>query len=627
MNWEITGNPHICISRIARDGAIHSINVVHAGLDGLLEWCATRTPGPGTTPFLTAVVRVDGEPASLGEPRLERVDRWIPRISATLLPDLTMTITICAPGGWQPLVRGAVMRIEFENRADAMRTIEVSLEGVWAWSLRSVATTRPLISPNRLVVAADGRALALEAAEGGRSAALGISAAGESVSVHVDGAGDSREVDAEQGTPLRFRIQRVLQVRGRKRSAATFTLGVAPERDGAIATARDLASRDSNELLHAGRLEIARLTRKGGPRELGDMMNRNILFAYYCGFGRAIDDDRLYPLTSRATDHGAAALVDEAEVLDWQVPFLTRVDAFLARELLVRMLDAYSDRAGVGLRYLRGGVVAPSFALDALCAYTIAIDRYVEEANDPTLRDEPVVQDVLREGDELTWSRLHKDVFLAATERMPSGDAARYPFVAWCNAVLWRFCHALERLWLARPDEPPPRMQGAADELAAAFWQHCTADHNGVRVIAGATDLNGNAAIYDDPEGSLRLLPRLGFCHEEDPLWTDTMELLHSPAYPLWLGDRPFPGLAGSTDRTSASFVALCADLAGSARERALDTLRRMRPAGGVPGRHYDPDTGDIVAGAYDARVAALLATNLLEVASKEPARERAGGR
>jgi hypothetical protein len=627
MNWEITGNPYICISRIAREtGAIHSINVVHAGLDGLLEWCAAREPGADTPPFLLPTVRVDGEVAPLANVRFERVDRWIPRFTAAVLPDLTMTMTLCAPGGWQPLVRGALVRIELENKADANRTLEVSLEGHWQWSLLCIATARPLSSANRLVVAADGRVLALEAAHGGSGAALALAAAGEGVRVRVDADGSSEFV-AEQGAALRFRIGRSLQVRSGRRASVTFTLGVAPERDGAIATARDLAARDANDLVHAGRLELARLTRKGAPRELSDALNRNIVFAYYCGLARGIDDDRLYPLASRATHHGACAIIDEAEVLDWLVPFLTRVDAFLARELLVRMLDAYSDRAGTGLRYLRGGVVAPSFALDALCAYTIAIDRYAEDANDPSMREEPVVQDVLREGDDFAWARLHRDVFLASTERMPSGDQATYPYVAWCNAVLWRFCRALERLWLARPDEPPPHLRGAADELAAAFWQHCTADHDGVRVIAGATDLNGNAAIYDDPEGSLRLLPRLGFCHEEDPLWTDTMELLHSPAYPLWLGDRSFPGLAGNTGRTSASFVALCADLLGPGRERALDTIRRMRLDGGVAGRAYDPDTGNIVSGAYDAHVAALLATNLLEVGTKEPARDKAARR
>jgi hypothetical protein len=132
-------------------------------------------------------------------------------------------------------------------------------------------------------------------------------------------------------------------------------------------------------------------------------------------------------------------------------------------------------------------------------------------------------------------------------------------------------------------------------------------------VIAGATDLEGNAAIYDDPAGSLGLLPYLGFCDAEDPIWSNTMDLLHSADYPLWLGNKPFPGLASRRTPDQASLAALCAELLGPHRERALALLRKLQLVGGIACRNYDPQTGHTSSGPWAAPLAALLARALLE--------------
>lgn len=163
-------------------------------------------------------------------------------------------------------------------------------------------------------------------------------------------------------------------------------------------------------------------------------------------------------------------------------------------------------------------------------------------------------------------------------------------------------------------------LAGRADEAAAAFWQRLTTDLDGTRVIACSADLAGEAAVYDDPLGSLAWLPRLGFCDATDPIWENTLDLLRSPAYPFWLGDRPHPGLAGRSAPRQASLAALCADLATPRREAALAVLRTLRLPGGIAAETWDPDTGEAVRGPFAAGLAALLALSLRE----EPAPERA---
>ena len=225
--------------------------------------------------------------------------------------------------------------------------------------------------------------------------------------------------------------------------------------------------------------------------------------------------------------------------------------------------------------------------------------------------DEPIVGEVVVELDDLLLDRLHPRHLLAATEVMPSGEPAVHPYVTIDNVLVWAFCRALDRVWPNADEERRANFLGAADEVASALWRYAVAEFDGLRVLAGSTDLEGEAAIYDDPEGSLALLPHLGFCDADDPIWRNTIELLHSADYPFWLGDRAFPGMTSRATPTLPSFPALCFDLLGPRRDAALDVLRRLRLEGGIACETYDPDTGETATGAHHAGAAGLLAWTL----------------
>lgn len=627
--WEITGNHYLTFSRIARDtGAIHSLNVLHRGLLGLVEWAADRNPGPGTEPLLEPYVRAGDEVLSVGELRWERLDRWIPTFRCELPTGLSLTGTVCAPGGFDPLVRGGFLLLEVQNRGATEREVEIGLTGCWRWTMRCVQGARPIDAPHVLARGGDGNGFALET--GGR-AALAV-AAGPRARYTILSDGEETEATAGEesraspGEPLRFRVSRRVPVRAGRRNAVAFYFGVAPERDGALATAAYLSGRGSADLLRLARLDLARIARPGRDSPLLAILNRNFVFCHYCGIARAVDDDRIYPIASRIPMHGATAVFDERSALIWTLPAITRVDAYLGRELLVRVLEGFSDRPGQRQRYVDGGVLAPGFSLGQLCAYGLAIDRYVGEANDPTVLDEPLVQDVIRELDENLWSRLHTQVFLGATEVLASGDPADYPYVSYDNALLWRFCKALPQLWRPLEGEPPARLENGADEIDAAFWHRFTAEIEGLQVIACASNLEGQVAIYDDPAGSLRMLPFFGFCSEDDPIWSNTMDLLHSRAYPLWKGESPFPGFAGRSNPNACSLAALAADLLTGRRNAAISLLRRLSLECGLASSTYDPDTGGTASGPYDAALAGFLAW-ALDQTQEEPAAKKKGTR
>lgn len=624
--WEFTGNHWLAAPWIARaDGAVHGLNVIHRAIGGLVSWTGEREPSPSGQPLLSVRAGRAGAADRPQDLSWERVDRWIPRWRARAGAQLTVTATLCTPGNVEPPIRGGVLMIEVHNHGSEDADVEIALDGAWQYSLLTVATTRTLLGPNCLVRGTVADGVALEAAHGGTTVALAITAdANASYRAALDAAPPTELESGEErvainGELLRFEISRVLHVRAGRSATAAFHLGIALERDGALAMANHHAALGADELMRLARLDLSRLTRRTSDAAVTALLNRNLLYAYLSGVARAIDDDRLYLVRSRSPSHGACAVFDEREALLWLMPALSAADPFIAREALVRSFEQYSHRPGQRLRYLDGGVLEPGFCLDQFIAYAISLDQYVSATNDQPFLDEPLIQDVLRELDNVLFTRLDPEHFLCATELLPSGDKADHAFVAYDNAMVRRFAEVLPRLWRRRQGEPPPRFERAADEVAAAIWQRCTVEVDGMRVIGYMSDLRGNVMIYDDPAGSLRLLPHLGFCDPDDPIWSNTMELLHSVQYPLWLGQAAYPGLATRRRPHVAAFAAVCADLLTPRRDEAVQLLRSLDLEGGIAGVAYDPRTGRITDGPFSASLAGFLSWALLAEPASDP--------
>jgi hypothetical protein len=563
-------------------------------------------------------VREGGSILPLGDLTWERLDRWIPRFRADLGDGLSLKGTICAPGGADLMAPGAVYLLELENRGQSERELELGVAGRWQTSSRTIISSRALTARNRVARGQSSPGLVLELGGEPGLAALALLGAGDDA-VYSVGGGDElpgeldrgAEYTAAEGEAIALRITRRLRVAPGARASFAIYLAVAVERDGALERAADLRRLGAPELIRLARLTLAQMARRTRDPALGAVLNRNLLFNVFFAVGRAVDDERLYPVVSRSPLSTSGAVFRERDALLWSLPALQLADPRLARELLLRAFEQFSHRAGAHLHYLDGSVLSGSFALDQFCAYVVALDRYVRETRDETILEEAIVGDLLSELDELLPDHLHPEIFLGATDILPSGETAAHPYVTYDNALLWAFCDALGRLRPAGGDAAPLHAAAAAEETAAAIWRYCVAEVEGLRILACSTDLAGEAAVYDDPEGSLLMLPFLGFCDVADPVWRNTVDFLHSAAYPFWLGERQFPGLSSRLHPNLASLPALCAALLGPRMTEALTTLRRLDLEGGVASGWYDPDTGKSAVGEHHAAAAGFLAWTL----------------
>jgi uncharacterized protein len=618
---DLTGNDYVSIPDIAAaDGGLDGINVLHSGLAGLVEWMGD---GNGT-PLFRAVVRAGDSWTPLSDLRWRRLDRWIPTFTAALPGDITLTGTVCAPAGY-PTARGFILRLELVHGGRAPVDVAVGLEICWAWSNHWIATGRALAGANRMSFGAGGQ-VTLETDQG-RGPALCI-LPGHAADVELPGgrtiaSGQKDAVVAENGTPLRARLGVHVTLTPHRRTSVTFFIGAGRECDGAHAAARALRRAGPDALIRQARLELSHTLRAGQDHRWADTLNRNLLFNRFFAVGRAIDDDQLYVLRSRSTRCPAPAIFNEREALFWTLPALVLADPGLAREALFRALDTFSERCGEHQRYIDGGAYDSAFSLDQCLLYPWAIDHYMTAAGDAAVIDEPLVQQVVAELDTGLYMRLHPEHMLCSGDVLPSGDAADHPYQTLGNVMLHAFALTLPRLWPrnAGSGETPPRFEGTGPEIAAAVWQHCVTDVGGEHILTSSADLAGGAAIYDDPEASLSLLPFFGFCEPDDPVWMATMEFLRSRRYPLWR-DGAVPGVSSRDARSRCRLAALVAD-ALTNDPAILDRLLRVKLPAGVAAAAYDCESGE-AAEPHHAALAGFLAWTLVRVAEPpEPARTK----
>ncbi|HUF51884.1 MAG TPA: glycoside hydrolase family 125 protein [Longimicrobiales bacterium] len=605
------------------------ITVLHGGMSGLIEWA-----GDGTVPLLRLSVAIDDTPVDLRSATWRRLDRWLPAFSITLDDESELSGVICAPAGY-PAARGFILRVELENRSRTTRSVRAVLDVDWCWSRLRIATARPLAGPNR--IAADAYGTVTLETDAGRGPTLAIAA-------HTDaGAAVPESAQAENGTTLKTQLDVKFDVASKIRGSTTFCIGVGRERDGAIAAAAQLRRTGADQWLRRTRLELSHTLRSAQTHRWSGLLNRNLVFNRFFAAGRGIDDDRVYLVRSRSPYSAAPALFNDREALFWTLPALMIADPSFAREAILRVLDAYSERSGEHTRYIDGGAFDAGFVLDQFLLYPWLIDTYVTSTGDVSLFDEPMVRQIVFETDGGAFMRLHPQHVLASTDLLPSGEPADYPYATMANAVLHAFCSALERLpWIDLPPVVPttggeaalreagaaaaaaaadlaPRLAGAAGEVSAAIWRHCVTDVDGQPLLVSSADLAGKAAVYDDPAMSLALLPLFGVCTTDDPVWRATMEFLRSPAYPLWR-DGVVAGTAGRSS-AHAQFAALCADLHGHAPDDARDRLLRVELPAGVAAATYDPHTG-IASDPHHAALAGFLAWSLVRVSEPAPKRE-----
>ncbi len=567
--WQLTGNHWLALPCIhPADGAIHAVSMLHRGARAAVEFAGGPTFVDGSADaLLRPMLEIDGVPQDLASGTMvwERAAHWLPTFTCTL-GDVVVRGTVFAPHGRDADVAGAVYAIGLENRGTATRRVVVRMAGQLGHRQLRVRTARPAEDATRVSRSANDLVLLEGSAQPGLVA----------LAVAADG---TAEIEVH-GTS--FSITRALELASGTDAHAAFYVAAGPERDGAEATAGVLRRRGWRALLTGTREALQQLEQSTGSDAIDRLINRNLVFAYFYGVARAIDDAHFYLVRTRVPWHGAGVTVRDWDALMWTLPAVQLADTELARELLLRMCELHAYAPGQGVHYFDGTMFEPGFALEGVAAYPIAVDRYIRDTGDDSFVDEPVVGDALYLASDDIRDRRDRRMPLYSTDVTPSGAPAAQPFTLHANAAVANALDILRRTL----DEQSAREVEDPAAVRAAIRRHFAPDRDPRGKLSAAIDLAGQSTVEDEPSASAFWLPMFEAIDRQDSLFRRTVK-----AIPI----------------TDELLVRQIARLLGPDTQGVLEWLRRAPLHDGVAAEVVDAQ-GVAVANGGDAALSGLLA-------------------
>ncbi|CAN5793577.1 hypothetical protein BH11GEM2_BH11GEM2_38980 [soil metagenome] len=568
--WQLTGNHWLALPCIhPADGSIHAVGMLHRGARAAVELAGSAgfINGDGP-PLLKPVIEIDGvtQDLSAGTMAWERAAAWLPTFTCAL-GDLVLRGSIFAPYGRDVDVAGAVYVFAFENRGASPHDVRVRMDGTLGHRQLRVRTARPAEDAARVSLSANGLVLLEGSAQPGL-VALAFGADGES---ETTVGGNS------------FSVTRSIHVPAAGTAQVSFYLAAGPERDGAEATAAVLQRRGWRALLAGTREALQQLEQSTGVEAIDRLINRNLLFAYFYGVARALDDAHYYLVRTRAPWHSAGVTIRDWDALMWTLPAVQLADTGLARELLLRMCELHAYAPGRGVHYFDGTLFEPGFALEGVAAYPIAVDRYIRDTGDDAIVDEPAIGDALYlSGDDLK-DRRDGRVPLYSTDVTTAGTPAAFPFTLHANAAVAQALEVLRRTL----DEQSARDVEDPAAVRAAIKRHFANDRDAKGKLASAVDLAGHRSEADVDVASAFWIPMYEAIDRQDSLYRRTVKAI---------------------DPDPSALVRQIGRLLGPDGPSVLEWLRRAPLHGGVAAEIVD-ESGAAVSNGGDAALSGLLAS------------------
>lgn len=569
--WQVTGNHWLALPCIhPADGAIHAVGLLHRGARSAVEFAGDPgfLDGVGA-PLARPVISLDGKPVALARNGIawERALHWLPTFTCQA-EDVVIRGTIFAPFGRDADMAGAVYAIAFENRGPATRRVTVGLEGSLGHRQLRVRTPRRAQDAHRVERVGDD-VIVLDGA-----AAMGLCA----IALAADG---GAAVHIHEGTVPGYALSRELVLGPGERAEAAFYLAAGPERDGAEATVGVMRRRGWRALLTATREALRTLEQGTGLDSLDALINRNLLFAYFYGVARALDDAHFYLVRSRAPWCAWGVTVRDWEALAWTVPAVQLADPPLARELILRACEVHGYAPGRGVHYFDGTLFEPGFTLEGAASYAIATERYIRETGDDQIVEETVLADTLYLLHDDIASRRDEQHPLYHTEVTLDRQQAAHPYTLHGNAVV---AFALDALKKTLDEEAAKDVEDPA-AVRAALRRHFATGSEGRTTFAATTNLKGDRSLDDDAVGSALWLPLWEAVERTDSVHRRTAKRI------------------GASDR----LVVQIARLFGPDASEIVEWLRRAPLDHGIAAEFVDED-GRARSHGGDASLSGLLA-------------------
>lgn len=591
MAYQVTGNEFLSLPTIREsNGAVEGVTFLYMQVKGLLEL-------RGNAGLIRPYWELDERRLPL-RPVWSRAHCWIPSFTAEE-QELCFSCTYLTPVG----ERGLILRLTVQNLGSAARAVRFGTEGEWAHTLHEINETTELTEGREVYESGWNHMFIFSQKPG-----LPLFAFAPCISDPQQFAEIDQQAQwSRKGFSYDIFRQTILQPGEQAMLDIPWGVGY----DGVA------ASTSAKELLRQGfetvydrtvRWLSAREKHLTDPK-LTELLNTNLFFAFFYASGRTVDTEELCLMTSRSPRYYVSAAYWDRDSLLWAFPAILAVDSAYAREILTYVFRRQARNFGVHSRFIDGTMLEPGFELDELCAPVVALNRYMEQTGDEAFSKQPFVQEAL----QMILCRLrekrHPSIPLYETFLQPTDDMHNYLYLTYDNALV---CYALKALakLLDRLE-----LMDEATKTRQAIYEHCVREQNHKPFFAWSVDLNGHYDIYDEPPGSLLLLPFYGFCETSDPIWQNTAAMIRDESYALSFAGHPIAEI-GCKHAPHPWILSICNSLLSGHAESALLHLSRTPLDNGVACESVNEDTGLCETGEAFATCAGFLSYALYTVCS-----------
>ena len=580
-----TGNEMVSLPRINEaTAAAEDFTFLHMNCKGLLDVRG------GETPLIEPFAGAAGEAQPLAALSWQRLGHWVPQFTA-------QAGALRLRGTWLAPVeeRGFALRLEAENRSPAPLKVTLGARGEWAGSWHCVNEDKPIEAAKHCYQSLWNEGLVFEQRCGVPLFAFAPMADRPCRWAHR----------AENGS-VHYQISCEAALAPGETAALTLYWGLGFEEVAAATSAKEM-------LRQGWEAELARTLGWLGARtlELGDaaltqLYNLNLFFCMFYSIGVTLDTEELVLVTSRSPRYYVSAAYWDRDSLLWSFPAILEADPALARRMLEYVFGRQRRNLGVHSRFIDGTVLEPGFELDELMAPVLALERYLAATGDSAFTAEPQVQKGLREILQKLAAKKAPGADLYETFLQPTDDEHVYPYLTYDNVLVWRALNALACLL---PGQEALARQ--AENVRAAIARHCVKrDAAGRPYYAWSVDLAGHHDVYDEPPGSLQLLPYLGFCAPEDETYQNTVAMIRSPGYKYSFASSPFAEI-GCPHAPHPWLLSVANSLLCGRVQPSLAILRRAGMDNGIACESIDEVTGEAATGEAFATCAGFLCHSL----------------
>ena len=549
--YQVTGNEYLSFPTLRQtDAAIEGMTFLYMAAKGMIE-----LKGDADTPFLRPEISMGGHRLALTDLQWERDHYWIPCFSAAA-GELKLRGTLLCPIG----ERGFFYRLEVENMSKARVSCGVSLQGCWAQTLHVVNESKPVIANVEVVESNWNHAFVMEARGTFPLFAL---------APILDETMTAKANQRQDGSVC-FQLERLCTLEAGQVQAVEFIFGLGYEEVAAATSAKELQRQGYANMLRKTQAWLMDRERMLRDDDLQTMCNTNMFFSFFFSSGRTLDTEELVLMTSRSPRYYVSCAYWDRDSLLWSFPAILMADPAYAKEILRHVFGRQLRNVGVHSRYIDGTVLEPGFELDELCAPVIALERYLSKTGDPSFFTEPMVQNGVHYILSALKARKHPSVPLYETFLMPTDDVSVYPYLTYDNVLVWKILRDLGH-----------RMQSnalleQAEQVKQAIAEYCVKEEHGERFFCWATDLNGNYDTYDEPPGSLLLLPYYGFCDRGDIVYQTTVNKIRDPRYPFSFAGSPIAEI-GCAHAPHPWVLSVANSLLSGNEQSAAAHLRKMQ--------------------------------------------------